>query len=353
MGLKVVLVTQDVGNGNALKRVHEALVRRGHMSTLFLGEGKPMPEGTLKKIDQALQGADWLIVSYSSARERITEERFAMEQATDRGVQIMMMGENYGTSYRGSWFGDLPRQIALLSVVSEPEVLPARAHVGEGTRIIQVPNPNWCTYFDTSYSREAVVEKLGIQSGSKMILGVGSKEEERNILLYGGIIEAGNRVEDSNIEIIFTIHPGAKRGSGIYTDLLAESIHPVRFVGKEAGISSQEMLPRCDLVIVPGGSTVGVMACCQRRPVIDFINPVDREWWRDISGSDYWVPARIGASLLAENVSQLRDGMSALLDSGSAESERQRALQMENFKSTDFDGAAGQIVAELESSSKN
>jgi hypothetical protein len=346
--LSVVLVTQDVGNGNAHKRIGEALEKTGHHATLFLGEGKPMPEGTFSKICTALSGADWLIVSYSSARERIEEERYAMIMAYAFGVPIMMMGENYGTSFRGSWYGEVCRETALLSVVSEGEVVSAQTHVGEGTKVIQVPNPNWCTYFTATYTSDEVGQKLGIAEESKMILGIGSKEEDRNLLLYGGIIEACNRMPKMNSEIILTLHPGAVRGTSIYDDLLKESVHHVRFVGKEAGISSQEMLPRCDLVVVPGGSTVGVMACCQRRPVIDFINPVDRAWWLDISGHDYWAPARMGASLLAENVDDLQGGMEALLDQYSNVFEEQRTKQGMFFNLSDFEGAATQIITALE-----
>lgn len=344
-----MLVTQDVGNGNAHKRIGEALERAGHTTNLFLGEGKPMPEGTLGKICLALSRADWLIVSYSSARERIEEERYAMIMAYALGVPIMMMGENYGTSFRGSWYGEVRREISLLSVVSEGEVLTAQTHVGEVTTIIQVPNPNWCTYFNATYTRDEVEQKLGIAPESKMILGIGSKEEDRNRLLYGGIIEACNRMPKMNLEIILTLHPGAVRGTSIYDDLLERSVHSVRFVGKEEGISSQEMLPRCDLVVVPGGSTVGVMACCQRRPVIDFINPVDRDWWCDISGYDYWAPARMGASLLTENVDDLQGGIEALLDQYSNVFEEQRTKQEMFFNLSDFEGAAKQIITALES----
>lgn len=345
--LTVVLLTQDVGNGNAHKRISEALVRAGHHAILFLGEGKPMREGTFRKISTALTGADWLIISYSSTRERIEEERYAMIMAYTLGVPIMMMGENYYTWFRGSWYGEVRREISLLSVVSESEILTAKAHVGEDTEIIRAPNPNWCTYFTATYTSDAIGQKLGIAEETKMILGIGSKEEDRNLLLYGGVIEACNGMPKMNLEIIFTLHPGAMRGTSVYDDLLVKSVHPVRFVDKEV-ISSQEMLPRCDLVVVPGGSTVGVMACCQRRPVIDFINPVDRDWWRDISGCDYWDPARMGASLLAEDVDQLHRGMGELLDRYSTTFEEQRTKQGMFFNLADFEGAATQIVAALE-----
>lgn len=344
--MKVVLVTRDVGNGNGLKLVAQGLGSHGHEIAAFFGEGKPMPEGSLGKIREALQGADWLLVSLSSTEERVAEEHFAMEKAILLGVRIAIFGDIYGSIHRSRWCGDCARHANLLTVVAEEEVAAARKYVGAHTQIVCTGNPYWAEFFKSAVCREEVRSKLGVGPGDKLIVAIGSKEPDRNRALYTDAVKAAGEL-GRGVQLILTLHPGADHGKDVYSDILAQSPVPVQLFGK-GDISSSVLIGGSDVVVTGGGSLVGVEAICRRIPTIDLIHdPLDKEWWRGLSGLDFWPPNRLGVSLLTRSVSDLAVAMKSLLDKRSEAAQKMLAAQEANFSLQMFQGATEKILRAL------
>ncbi len=342
--MKIVIVTQDVGPGNSLRIIGEKLKSLGHNVEMFLGMGKPLPDGNLDKVSVALIGADRLLMSVSSATNRVLEERHAFTEAKRLGVPVAVFSDIYGMYHR-PWFTDLMTKTDILFVTDEQEVETARRYVNATTRIIPSGNPYWTEFFKATVSRKEVRSKLGIKPDEKMVLAVGNKELERNVALYTDLVMTGRELE--KIHMVLTMHPGADHGKDVYDGILKWASCPVQFAGRETGLSSQEMLTGSDLVVAAGGSSVGIMAACLRKPVIDLVHPIDQLFWEELSGLDFWPPTRFGASQLVKEPVDLELAMRLLLKPDSEVLRRMFRAQEANFSASKFENAVEKIVAGL------
>ncbi|MEK7505334.1 MAG: hypothetical protein AAB597_00350 [Patescibacteria group bacterium] len=346
--MNITAVTQDVGNGNSLRLIGAHLEKMGHQVEGFFGGGKPLPEGSLERINESLKQADRLLVSFSSAESRTAEERHAMQEAVRLGVPIAVFSDIYGM-YNRPWFSDLLPKAGLLFVIDENEVKTAESVVGPNTRIVHAANPYWAEFFKVKFDREEVRSKLGIDTDETMILVSGSKELERNRSLFRDVAMTTVSVESlSNIKlrVVLTTHPGANHGQDAYEDILGSARPLVSFAPKETGLSTQDMVAGSDLVITGGGSTITLMAACQRVLVVDLMHDIDKIWWKELSGLGFWPPAKSGVSALAESLKDI--GREILfLTKPSAESERMRKIQREEFSLAKFENAAEKIASEL------
>lgn len=343
--MKIAIVTQDVGPGNALQIIGERLVGLGHNVEMFLGMGKPLPEGSLERISGALVGADKLLISVSSSGERVLEERHAFKEAKRMGVPVAVFSDIYGMYHR-PWFTDFMAWADVLFVIDEQEIQTARQYVGPATRIIHSGNPCWAEFFKATIGREEVRNKLGIAEDEKMVLAVGNKELERNVALYTDLVMAGREISQK-LHLVLTMHPGANHTKDAYNGILKWSKHPVQFAGRETGLSSQEMIEGNDLVIAAGGSSVGIMAACRRRPVIDLIHEIDRLFWKELSGLDFWPPTRSGASQLAVGSTDLELAMKLLLKPDGEVLRQMLRAQETEFSLSKFGDGVDKVVAGL------
>lgn len=348
--MKFVLVARDVGPSKSLDIIAGTLRVRGHTATAFLGEGKPFPD-KLPQMSKELRAADCLVVGISSSTERVTEEKFAYSEAKRLDVPIAVFCDNYGTYHRLWWmmgdnFSNSPNSIFVLD---ESEVSAAKMYVADDTHIIATGNPYWETFFKVPLPCNEVRDRLGIKPEEKMLLAIGSKELERNVPLFTDLVlMAREQEEDERVRVILTMHPGADHGEEVYSNLL-RWCNCVRFApSSQAMVSTQALITGSDIVVTSGGSSVGIMAICQRKPVIDLMHPIDDLWWKELSGLDFWPPAEYDASYYAIDGDDLGAGVSRILDSEDWLRQEMNDAQEEHFSLSAFKNATDAIVAELE-----
>ncbi len=341
--MKIVIVTRDAGPSNTFRIVADALLREpGCTVSCFLGDGKPLPEGSLEKIDEALQGADWLLTGISSSADRVVEERHAALQAKLLGVHTAVFSDIYG-AYHRPWSAEVVRGANLLFITDESERDVARTYVRPEATIVASGNPYWATFFATA-NRDVVRGRLGL-SEEKLVLISGSKELERNVGLFTDVVLAARRVERP-LRLLFTAHPGADHPRELYRSVLRWSTHTAGFLESGISLSTQELFAAADLAVTGSGSTITLMAGCQRVPVIDHILPLDVLWWEELSGLSFWPPARISISRETRDVDGLSLGMHGLLNGGAQAMKAQQEAVLTPEK---FAGAADAIVSALTS----
>ncbi len=346
--MKIVFITADVGNGNALKPVAKSARATGHDVTEFYGEGKVFLEGTLVEIEKALASTNWLITSLSSNEEKAGQEGLIMSIADKLGVKILIMSDIDGMMHRSRWCGGHASNARTITVVNEEEIEWARQYVGPLTRLICVKNPSWISYFDVTKSREEVCSRLGVSQDSKLIVVPGDKEVERMIARLARIVEASNTIL-AKLHIVVTIHPGADHSIDVFKRIVKYARHPVTFsVQKETGISTQDAIGVADLVITGNGTSTAYMGACLRKPTIAFVDPlVDALYWEDLSAQKSWSIADMGASALACNSQSLGVLMLSYLDPTSIKYKVMMQVQETAFTPETLTGASNQIVAEL------
>lgn len=338
-----VFVTQDAGNSDMMAHIARVARKREHEHVIdtFLGMGMSLADQRAE-IEKAIKNASCLLVSLSSKPENVLDEIFAMKTAYANNVRFGIASDVPGMIHRSLWCGDAARNAAFLTVTSESEITSARKYVSTNTQIFAVRNPNVITYFTPAAVRDEVRAKLGVGEDEVMILGAGSKEDDRNEALIRDILLACNKL-DVPIRIFFTLHPMAGQKGDTYAELITGSKHLATF--DTAGLKTDALLEGADIFMTAGGSTTGIRAACRRIPSIDLIHvPRDTVWWEGISGLDYWPLNRMGASALARNSEDLAGAITEFIDPANPATTAMRAAQEEHFKPEYFENAADEII---------
>lgn len=337
----IVLVARDAGPSQSFEVIARGIEAAGHCATCFLGHGKPLPD--LYAMDEAVGKADAIMVGISSKAEAVAEEIHATVEAKMHRIPVAMFSDIYGCFTR-PWSRKCVAGSDILFVTSVQEVELAK-EFAPNAKIVHAPNPAWNTYFATEYSREEVRARLGIARGEKMVLVGGAKEMEKNFPLFTDVVVASRAF--SNLHLVFTIHPAADHGPGTYSGVVKWSTHPVQFPAKELGFKTLQMIAGADLVVTAGGSTVTIMAACQRVHVVDLMHTLDELWWKELSGLDFWPPARQDVSWLARDERELAMGFQYLLDPKSRNAIEIRDAQETEFYPGCFDAGLDEIVRAL------
>ena len=189
-------------------------------------------------------------------------------------------------------------------------------------------------------------QKLGITDKQKMILAPGGKCLAQNMLLFGGVIEAANSMHIGQI-VVLTLHPGDTNPSEIYADLVKYSRTPVLVIPKEM-LSGPEMIPGCD-VVVQSGSTIGIEAACQRKPVIEYLTYVGLGNWERQTGSRKMETielgiARVASASLGRGVDDMTYFVEALTNSQSGLGPQLMRQQKKVFPQPAEKGAAVKTI---------
>ncbi len=338
------MAARDAGPGEAFRLIADTLSASGHTVQAFLGMGKPFPTEALQEMSVALRDADVLLVGIASIEEQATEELIACEEARKLGVRIAVFSDIYG-AYHRAWHNEVLMSADVLFVIDEQETDTARNYVRGKTQIIASGNPYWTSFFDNQTTREEVRSKLGIHNEEKMLMLVGNKEMERNMLLLNEVVFATNGM-DEKFHIVITQHPGDAYPKDICKGITRWAEHPVQFTGRDCGFKSQQIITGSDTVITSGGSSVGIMAACQRKPVIDVMHSLDDVWWKELSGLNFWPPARQGSSRVVWSTELLHEALKSLQGDTAYIAYMARA-QEEAFSLSKFDGALDKIVTSI------
>lgn len=335
--MNIAIVAHDVGPTNALRLVGEELLKQGHFIKSSFGESAP------RDISAVVTGADRLLLGISSTKESVSEELHAFKEAKRLGIPVAVFSDIYG-AYSRSWEKDIVQGAGILFVIDEQEVEATKGYVGAQTNVVVAANPYWAEFFEAGVSRDEVRAQLGVQPEEKMILVAGAKELAKNVLLFNDVVMAARDFRQG-LHLVLTIHPAAGHASTAYDDITKWSVHPTQF--PSGTLKTPQMIAGADLVVTAGGSTVSIMAACQRVHVIDLMHKLDGHWWKELSGLDHWPPAQLDVSWLARDEHDLSLGIERLLDPSNRDAAEIRDAQETEFYEGCFNVGLDTIVTEL------
>jgi len=300
--MKVVLVARDIAPSKALERVKAELEKQGNEVVVHLGGGKPF-EKTVQEVTAEITAdvanADVTLVGMSSSAELAKEEIVAVKTAQRAGKPYGFYCDTYGCHER-SWFGVLRDLASFFFVINEGEAIKVRKMFPK-TKVVVSGNPLWEDFCFPKLSREEVRQKLGVQNDEVMILSPGTKSVPINSYLWVNIVQAVNRLRrqwKQKVKVVLSPHPGDRafqQDSKVYEDLEKFSGVSVQLVTKDI-LSSSEMVTGCELVI-ESGSTIGIEAAHQRKPVIDYFSEPALNRIASVTGKKTWEPCELGVAL--------------------------------------------------------
>lgn len=339
---KIVLVAMDAGPSDALTIVARKLTEQGHEVSTFFGNGQPFPEDVTDHIRDAIAESDNILIGLSSTEMRGYEELFAAKTALVQNKPFGFFCTTFG-EFRRTWFQDVLKQADFLFVINEAEKH-AAAEYAPAAIIVDSGNPQWADFFKPPMSRDEVRDHLGIASSQRMIMVGGSKELDRNISLFGKVVEACNKF-GAPLHIVVGRHPGDRNNPQVYGETMATSYHPVKFL--DQNMRSNTAIAGADLVI-SSISAIGVTGACLRIPVIDVVTKLDKDWWETLSGFPTWEPIEQGASVAVATAEELANSIEALLlDRESPSIPAMRTAQEKAFSLEAVQGAADAIIDTL------
>ena len=341
MPKNIVVLTNDAGPSNGLQFVVNELKAQGHIVSDFLGKGKGLDAKIENKASNAMLEADFVLFGISSTPETWVEEVNLANIAKATGKPYGFFCCNWG-EFRRPAFASVMKGANLLFTVDEADAKSAKDFVGKDTLVVPSGNPAWADYFNSKMSREEARAKLGVDPDAKILLVNGSKESVRNIILWFSSIEATKMLR-MNIKMFISIHPGDPSPTGTYDMFFKSNADHAQKL--PTGISTSQALNGVDLLI-SSISLVGVEAACLRKPVTDFVTPLDEMWWGGLSGSKDWKPAKDGASVLVRNIDDLVSVIDTL-NYGNNCFDDQIENQERVFQRENVEGSAKRIVDEI------
>ncbi|MEK7078036.1 MAG: hypothetical protein AAB911_00525 [Patescibacteria group bacterium] len=281
------MVTRDTGPWLALEKIGKAFYEQGILFSMpftFKLYNADPPGISVDQVSKLVtdegMGFDVVVCGMSSSPELAKEELAACEAAVKAGIPLCLFADTF-RSWARPWFEPYRQAASALFVINPEEAEKAR-NLFPHAKIVASGNPAWEDFFFPKYTREEVRQKLEITDEQKMILVPGGKCLAQNMLLFGAVIEAANQ-PGSGYRVVLTLHPGDSNPSEIYADLVKYSRTLVLVIPKEM-LSGSEIIPGCD-VVVQSGSTIGIEAACQRKPVIEYLTYVGLGNWERQTGS--------------------------------------------------------------------
>ncbi len=354
--MRALLIARDVAPSQILERVQFELHSRGHETFSVLGSGKAI-EFDSDSIVAMVLSSNFVLVGMSSTAELSKEEIFAAQIAMDNSIPFGFICDIFDC-YKRPWFAPFREKAGKLFVVAEAEIAEAKA-LFPNAEVVASGNPCWEDFFDRMSLEEekTLWDRYGLSPERKTILAVGGKDLMLNMAFFGGVISAASyneRLARSNeaahleklpkFQVLLSVHPGDPNDASIYGSLMNSdggglSRVPVAL---DKGTKPEKLLAIADLVVVLG-SSVGIAAACQRKPVINYFTELYRKKIEDGGGWPWKPCSELGIAELVTDCERphLSEMISWLTQEGSSWwSQAMRIRQEKAFPELREKGAA-------------
>ncbi len=343
---RVVLLAHDIASGQGLEALDTELRARGWATTLRLARGKDFPDSVEDVYDGILDSlaTDVLILGMSSKEHTAREELKLGFAAAMMGIPIFFYCDLANTwarpffaklirdNSKRTHFFVLHKESAEKLLEMYPDVI---AHV--------TGKPGWEQYGAPTTTRDKAREMMGVLEDQKVILCPGVKDIARNMILFGGVIEAAASLRPSPT-VVLSVHGGDPAGRDAYLCLREWS--DIRVVVPEIPeCRASIILPGADLV-VQSMSTIGEEAGFQRIPTINYIShPAWVCHYRE-SGLCWWPPIDQGLEdVVWGSTGALAEKISVYLNEDSIPRDRMREKQRELLTPRE-PGTAARLMAD-------
>ncbi len=326
-------VTRFLANGKDIAKTEAALnsnedVRRGDFSYL-------------SEVMEACLCSDVIVTGCSSSDFLSREEALAMRIAKMTGKPLVVYADTFKV-YRAPWFEFARNAVSLAFVQSEDDCKDASGYF-PNARVVVTGSPVIEAAFYPPTTRAEVNARLGLSDDTRMVLVSTAKEFKENEALLKPVLQA-MRVLGQDYVLTVSSHPGDLNDKGSYQKWADEAGVPMRLYEKGV-ISSQELLPRADVVIT-GGSAIAIEAACQRIPVIDFLSEGFLKRMQEKKGTSEWEREEMGIARAVYDPEQIAGAIRGLLSIGGFDS-MHRAQEKYYPHPTHKGEAAEKMAAEI------
>lgn len=299
--MRVALVARDAAPSRAFMRLAKELQSRRHEVYFFVGDGKPL-DATLDGVRAGVKAADVAVIGMSSSLALAEPELAACEAASQAGKPYGFYLDTANCHNR-EWFGDFRNKAGFFFAINEREAKKVHESYPQA-RVVATGNPLREDAFFPKFTRAQVREKLGVAEDETLVLAPGGKSPVVNIQVWGAVLDALTRFGERKWRVVLALHPGDRTPFAVDPDvvkkLAAENIKgmmpamdvfniflsdaaaqiriyndlvkfappklTVSLLGKDA-MATDDMVAGADL-IVEHGSSIGVFAASQRKPVV-------------------------------------------------------------------------------------
>lgn len=276
---RVVLVGRDAAPSGCFKRLEPVLKDRGFDVTLFIGDGKPLPN-SLSEISAGVAAGGILLLGMSSSLELSEPEIVAGKAAMAVGVPYGFYGDVplcWGRARPGAWFEELASGAQFYCGITQADA-DAAASVFPNARLLGTGNPLREEMAFPSFTRDEVRTKLGIAPEEKMVLAPGGKFAAGNMASWVVLMDALNYLVLSGrrFQLVLATHPGDRTAHAVdpatskpmrlYEELALLGSVSTSVVPKET-LTTSDMVPGAD-IIVEFGSSIGIEGAYQGVPVV-------------------------------------------------------------------------------------
>ncbi len=314
--MKVALVARDAAPSRCFRRLGDELTNRRHAAVCFVNEGKPLPV-SLDEIRALVCSSEIAVIGMSSSKELAEPELIACAAAVEAGIPFGFYLDTANCHMR-DWFAGFLNRARFFFAINDREA--KRVFTAyPNAYAVATGNPLREDAFSPKFTRDEVRQKLGVAEEETLVLAPGGKSPVVNILVWGILLETLAKVPNRMFRVILTCHPGdrtpfavdqdmilnnskellklLKLGEGLdregilkvieggitkaqlnlYGDLIrfAPPGLKVEFVGNDV-MSTDDMVPGADL-IAEFGSTIGINAAAQRKPVISISTAIGKQ----------------------------------------------------------------------------
>ncbi len=281
MSKRFVLVANDKSPSDAFSTLAKALSEHGAVVTGFLGGGKL----TLSEValNEAIEGADCVLVGMSSSSVLSEWERSAVAIARTRGVSYGFFSDAFGCYHR-EWFDSFRMDAAYLFIASEAEVADARTLFPRAT-IVVTGNPSWEGFENPNLTEDAIRTTLGAGEWDRIVLVPLNKMRPASLDIAKKCITwCSSSDEADSTLVVVAPHPGAVKQNVEEPEYYEEELrnflatipngHLRRFIvlrEKQMGIKSQDVLRVAQFVLSAQATTTDLQAAFLRIPVFNYL----------------------------------------------------------------------------------
>ena len=293
----------DMAPADNLNLIERSALERAH----FVVAVKGGPLGPICGLN-SIERPDVIVTGLSSVENSGELELGKIAQAL--GIPWVVSADDHRNWARPAARGLVSH--AILLVASNKDVPAARAF-GYGRAEYLGGPPLW-----QDWHRETERKRQYFLGGPIVLVG-GNKNALITDQVLAAVVE---KMNDSGLPWGLIFKPHRRENEEVNPARRARILADANLIAVEGRPS--ELLGIVDLVVVPAGSTLGIMAAHRRVPVIDFENEAIRRRLLEQDGSADWFPAEAGASLRA-TAETLADVVKQLLTpEGAAELRRRQ-----------------------------
>lgn len=272
----------------------------------LIGNGKPVGL-SVREIKELVIGSNVVLAGMSVPAEYAREELWAAETAAINGIPFGLYADTYGVPRR-DWFRFLREEANFLFVLDEEERREAR-ELCPKAEVVASGNPTFEDFFSPKFTKQEVRARLGIRDlETALLCSIGTVLEPNKVMLKA-VGEAVNQV--ALWKVIVCLHPGDqnfKENPAVYAETIRRMNISVRIVTREE-MPTMDAVAGADLVVDVPGSSIGICAASQRKPVICYCSKEALDSLEHAIGTRIWKPCERGLMMPIYNLTEFNGAL--------------------------------------------